>query len=350
MLALKLAIAGTLNLRSDEAYVWTWSEENALSFLDHPPMIAWFARLGTALFGQNLLGVRLPTIVALLASELLLADTVRRRTGSLVAGLSVVLMMEASIYFGVTGVSLEPSVPMILFLSLMFWGLGRLEETEDGRWWLLVGLAGGLALLSKYIALLFVPAVLMFVLVPRANRKWVLTAWPWLAVLLAIVAFSPVLIWNAQHDWASFRFQGVRVTEGAGFQPGTVRELPHGQPCCHRTDPRAGSDCRCGDRGMAGAAARRRHGPGAGSRVCHHPRLPHGALVHVDHQHHLARGDVAVRHCRHGDAARGANRALVAAAGGRRGADEPAALAGVRLPPPRQSQPDRRRQRPCGAR
>ncbi len=217
VLALKLAIAGTLNLRSDEAYVWTWSEENALSFLDHPPMIAWFARLGTALFGQNLLGVRLPTIVALLASELLLADTVRRRTGSLVAGLSVVLMMEASIYFGVTGLSLEPSVPMILFLSLMFWGLGRLEETEDGRWWLLVGMAGGLALLSKYIALLFMPAVLLFVLVPRTNRKWMLTAWPWLAVLLAIVVFSPVLIWNAQHDWASFRFQGVRVTEGRDF-------------------------------------------------------------------------------------------------------------------------------------
>lgn len=220
VLALKLAIAATLNLRSDEAYVWTWSEESALSFLDHPPMIAWFARLGTTLFGQNLLGVRLPTIMALLASELLLADIVRRRTGSLVAALAVVLMMEASVYFGVTGMSLEPSAPMILFLSLMFWGLCRLEETDDGRWWLLVGLAGGLALLSKYIALLFVPAVLIFVLAPKANRKWVLTAWPWLAVLLAIVAFSPVLIWNAQHDWASFRFQGVRVTEARQFSLG----------------------------------------------------------------------------------------------------------------------------------
>ncbi|WP_421759438.1 glycosyltransferase family 39 protein [Devosia sp.] len=220
VLALKLAIAGTLNLRSDEAYVWTWSHENALSFLDHPPMIAWFARLGTALFGQNLLGVRLPIIVALLISELLLADIVRRRTGSLGVGLAVALMMEASVYFGVTGVSLEPSLPMILFLSLMFWGLCRLEETDDGRWWLLVGLAGGLALLSKYIALLFVPAVLIFVLVPKANRKWVLTAWPWLAVLLAIAAFSPVLIWNAQHDWASFRFQGVRVTEARDFSLG----------------------------------------------------------------------------------------------------------------------------------
>jgi 4-amino-4-deoxy-L-arabinose transferase-like glycosyltransferase len=220
VLALKLTIAGTLNLRSDEAYVWVWSEENALSFLDHPPMIAWFARLGTALFGHNLLGVRLPVIVGLLASELLLADVVRRRTGSLGAALTVVLMMEASVYFGVTGVSLEPSQPMILFLSLMFWSLCRLEETDDGRWWLLVGLCGGLALLSKYIALLFVPAVLIFVLVPRANRKWVMTAWPWLAVLLAIAAFSPVLIWNAQHDWASFRFQGVRVTEARNFSLG----------------------------------------------------------------------------------------------------------------------------------
>ena len=217
ILVLKLAVAATLNLRSDEAYVWVWSQEAALSFLDHPPMIAYFARLGTAVFGQNLLGVRLPGFVGLALAELLLADIVRRRTGSLGTAFAVILAMEATVYFGVTGAILEPSLPMILFISLMFWGLCRLEETDDGRWWMLVGVAGGLALLSKYIALLFVPAVVVFIVLPRHNRKWLATIWPWLAVLLALAVFSPVLWWNSQHDWASFRFQGVRVTGTRGF-------------------------------------------------------------------------------------------------------------------------------------
>src|SRR5947208_259016 len=52
--------ATTIELRVDEAYYWTWSKEGAISFLDHPPLIAWFIRLSTSLFGDNNFGVRFP--------------------------------------------------------------------------------------------------------------------------------------------------------------------------------------------------------------------------------------------------------------------------------------------------
>ena len=58
MTAMRLIYAGVLELRTDEAYYWTWSKESVLSFLDHPPMIAWFIRFGTAIFGDSNLGVR----------------------------------------------------------------------------------------------------------------------------------------------------------------------------------------------------------------------------------------------------------------------------------------------------
>ena len=45
MTALRIAYAQLMELRTDEAYYWTWSKEHALSFLDHPPMIAWLIRL-----------------------------------------------------------------------------------------------------------------------------------------------------------------------------------------------------------------------------------------------------------------------------------------------------------------
>ncbi|HVI64435.1 MAG TPA: glycosyltransferase family 39 protein, partial [Bradyrhizobium sp.] len=74
MTALRIAFAQLMELRTDEAYYWTWSKEHALSFLDHPPMIAWFIRFGTAIFGDTAFGARFAGILAMLMTQLLLAD------------------------------------------------------------------------------------------------------------------------------------------------------------------------------------------------------------------------------------------------------------------------------------
>src|SRR3954462_11671994 len=92
--------AGVIELRTDEAYYWTWSKEQVLCFLDHPPMIAWFIRFGTSLFGDTNLGVRVAGIVAMAVTQLLLADIVRRLTHSMRAVALAVLMMEAALYYG----------------------------------------------------------------------------------------------------------------------------------------------------------------------------------------------------------------------------------------------------------
>ncbi|MGY3470388.1 hypothetical protein ACVW0I_007259 [Bradyrhizobium sp. LM6.11] len=78
MTLLRIVYASAIELRTDEAYYWTWSQETALSFLDHPPGIAWLIRFGTAIFGDTTLGVRFGGIVAMLVMQLLLADIVRR--------------------------------------------------------------------------------------------------------------------------------------------------------------------------------------------------------------------------------------------------------------------------------
>jgi 4-amino-4-deoxy-L-arabinose transferase-like glycosyltransferase len=69
MTTLRVIYACVIDLRTDEAYYWTWSKENVLSFLDHPPMIAWFIRLGTAIFGDTNFGVRFAGIVAMLVTQ-----------------------------------------------------------------------------------------------------------------------------------------------------------------------------------------------------------------------------------------------------------------------------------------
>jgi hypothetical protein len=208
---LRVIYASLIDLRTDEAYYWTWSKESVLCFLDHPPMIAWFIRFGTAIFGDTNFGVRFAGILAMLVTQLLLADIVRRVTHDVRAIMLAVLMPEAALYYGLLMAKVSPDVALIPFAVAMVWALIRLNESGDGRWWLAAGVFGGLALLSKFTVVMLIPAVLAFMLVPDWRRRWLRSPYPWLAALIALVLFLPVLIWNAQHDWASFRFQLVRA-------------------------------------------------------------------------------------------------------------------------------------------
>ncbi len=223
--AMRLIYAGVIELRTDEAYYWTWSKESVLSFLDHPPGIAWSIRFGTAIFGDTNLGVRFSGIVAMLVTQLLLADIVRRVTHDFRAIAFALLMPEAALYYGLLMAKVAPDTAMIPFAVAMLWSLVRLHESGNPRWWLAAGLFAGLAALSKLTVIMLLPAVLAFALVPDWRRRWLLSPWPWVAALIAVTVFAPVLIWNSQHDWASFRFQFVRAVATHGWSLRTVGEF-----------------------------------------------------------------------------------------------------------------------------
>jgi 4-amino-4-deoxy-L-arabinose transferase-like glycosyltransferase len=80
-------------------------------------------------------------------------------------------------------------------------------------------------MLSKFTAIMLLPAIAAFTLVPDWRRRWLLSPWPWLAALIAVIVFLPVLIWNAEHDWASFRFQFVRAVATHPLSFRTVGEF-----------------------------------------------------------------------------------------------------------------------------
>jgi 4-amino-4-deoxy-L-arabinose transferase-like glycosyltransferase len=123
-----------------------------------------------------------------------------------------ILMPEAALYYGLLMAKVAPDVALIPFAMAMVWALVRLSESGDGRWWLAAGLFAGLSLSAKLTAIMLLPAVGAFLLVPDWRTRWLLSPYPYLAVLIAVLVFSPVLIWNAQHDWASFKFQFVRAS------------------------------------------------------------------------------------------------------------------------------------------
>lgn len=225
LVTLQVVYAATADLRTDEAYYWTFSKENVLSYLDHPPMIAWVVRFGTAIFGDTNFGARFGGLLAMWIAAALLGDIVWRLTRDRSAVVLAVLMPLVAPEYGLFASRILPDVALIPFSLAMVWSLVRLTQSNDGRWWLAAGLFGGLALLSKYTAIFFAPAILAFLLVPPWRVRWLRSPYPWIAVVIAVLVFSPVLIWNWQHDWASFKFQFIRAGADHGLSARTVGDF-----------------------------------------------------------------------------------------------------------------------------
>ena len=224
--SVRLAAAALIPLAPDEAYYWVWSRDLQPGYLDHPPMVALWIRAGTALVGAAPLGVRLLGPLSAALGSCLLFDAANRMFPGRSCGLTAVLLLNATLILGVGAVIMTPDTPLLFFWTAALWAAVR---TSGGpRWWLAVGAFAGGALLSKYTAILLPAGLGVFVLVSRSRD--LRTVWPFLGLALSGLLFLPVVVWNADHGWASFLKQGGRATD---WQParaaGFIAELVLGQ-------------------------------------------------------------------------------------------------------------------------
>ena len=204
----RLLVADLLPLSPDEAYYWTWSRALAPGYLDHPPMVAVWAWAGTALLGDTALGVRLLAPLGAACGTLLLADAARVLVPG--AGLRTAVLLNATLMLGAGAVTMTPDTPLLFFWIAAAWALARLAAGGGAGWWLVAGIAAGLAFDSKYTAALLGPAAALLMLAPGLRHWWRHPA-PWLGAVLAGACTAPVLLWNAGHGWASLLKQGGRV-------------------------------------------------------------------------------------------------------------------------------------------
>jgi 4-amino-4-deoxy-L-arabinose transferase-like glycosyltransferase len=209
---LRLVLAGTLPLAPDEAYYWLWSRHLQAGYFDHPPMVAIFIRIGTATFGATPFGIRLIAPLAAAAGSLLLWRAAEDFCPDRHAGLIAAGLFNATIIAGVGAILITPDTPLLLFWTATLAGIGRLLKTRDPRWWLAIGAAAGLALLSKYTAGLLFAGIGLWLLTTKAGRSALRTPWPWAGLALALLIFAPNIAWNHAHGWISYFKQGGRVT------------------------------------------------------------------------------------------------------------------------------------------
>lgn len=236
-LLLRLLYLGQAELIFDEMYYWTYTLYPALSYLDHPPLTAWLIAIGTTIAGDTAFGVRwMHLVLAPLALVLAYAygkamsvgnsantaSVGRMRVGKTISGRTVGLMSALLVaivpaWFA-SGFLMVTDAPQLVAWLAALYGFQRvlIENRADG--WVIAALGMGLGLLSKYTIAFLAPAVLIFMLLHPPARRWLWNWRTWLAGFVALLLFSPVLIWNLQNDWASFAFQTTRrIDEQASF-------------------------------------------------------------------------------------------------------------------------------------
>ncbi|MFG1291266.1 ArnT family glycosyltransferase [Xanthobacter versatilis] len=218
---LRIAFAAATGLGNDESYTVVTSRAVALSYFDHPPMAWWLARFAAWLTGSEAPAVvRAPFIVFSALSTVLMYRLTARLFDPW-AGVLAALMMACAPVLGVTSASwVLPDGPLIAFLLAGTLVLARVLFEPDAHpaGWLLAGLLGGLAMLSKYHGVFFFAGTLLFLVTSPRHRFWLGRVWPYAGALVALAVVSPVLIWNIQNDFISLSFQAGRAA-AARFHP-----------------------------------------------------------------------------------------------------------------------------------
>lgn len=213
----RLASAPLVGLGVDESYTVAISRQWDLSYFDHPPLHQWILEAFAPLLGAGR-WLRLPFVALSVATSLLLFFLTRRMFGARAAVWATAVFNLAGFFTVAAGSWILPDGPLDLCLvaaALCLTGVLFPEPeaaTSAAAWraWMGAGFWIGLAALSKYQAVLFGTGLVLFLVTSRLHRKWLAHPAPWAAGVLALVIFSPVLVWNAQHEWISFRFQGGR--------------------------------------------------------------------------------------------------------------------------------------------
>lgn len=203
---LLLIFSPTTILTLDSYYYWEWSRHLALSYFDGPPMIAYLIKISTLLFGDTLFALGIVGITITALTSLVIYKTAR-----------VFLQQEASfiamlLWLFSPDVSLDLlkqttyDLPLTLFWALTVYSAIKYINYNKIRDLYFTAVYIGLMLLSKYSGIVLVLGILIFLLTSR-YRFLFKTYHLYLSMLLTVIIFSPVIIWNSQHDWQSFVYQ-----------------------------------------------------------------------------------------------------------------------------------------------
>ncbi|MEE9408112.1 MAG: glycosyltransferase family 39 protein [Polaribacter sp.] len=207
----RLLLLPFMGLMPQDAYYYLYGQNLSLSYFDHPGMIGYILRLFTDIFGQSIFVVKFADFVITsltilsfykLASYFLSKQKLQRS----------IVLLASTIFISILSFNSTPDVPLLLFWTLSLICLYKAIFEEKKVFFILGGIAMGLAFNSKYTALLLQIGLIAFVVFSNKYRKLLLSPWFWLSLIISIAVTFPVWYWNYQNEFASFAFQSSERT------------------------------------------------------------------------------------------------------------------------------------------
>ena len=174
-------------------------------FVAYPPFTPFIERIGLALFGLNMAGLRLFSVLAQAAVIVLAGLMARDLDGSRLAQVTAALAVAFSAVPLFEGTEFQYTSFSYFWWILLCWFVIRLLKSENPRWWLAIGTCAGLALLTKYSVVFFVAGLLVGLALTQ-ERRYLACRWFWLGVAIAFLLILPNFIWLVRHDFVSYHF------------------------------------------------------------------------------------------------------------------------------------------------
>ena len=200
-----------MGLMPQDAYYYLYGQNLSLSYFDHPGMIGYILRIFTEIFGQSIFSIKFADFVITsltilsfykLASYFLSQQKLQR----------AIVLLASTLFVSILSFNSTPDVPLLLFWTLSLICLYKAIFEKKGWYWILGGIAMGLAFNSKYTALLLQIGLIAFLLFSNKHRKLFLKPCVWISLSISVIVSLPVWFWNYQNEFASFAFQSSERT------------------------------------------------------------------------------------------------------------------------------------------
>ena len=216
----RLAVGALTGLGVDESYMVVAGRRLAAGYLDHPPAAWWLSWAAAHMAGSEAaIVVRLPFIALFALSTWLMYRLTASLFTPAAGGWAALFLNLSPVLALAAGGWVLPDGPLdCALLGFALCLVHAMQERSGWRWWLGAGLCAGLAMDSKYNAVLPLAGAALYLATAPRHRFWLARPQPYAAVTLALAVFAPVMLWNAAHGWASFAFQGDRAG-GARLHP-----------------------------------------------------------------------------------------------------------------------------------
>ncbi|HXZ81346.1 MAG TPA: glycosyltransferase family 39 protein [Terriglobales bacterium] len=228
-----LLTGGRYGFHRDELATLDDARHLAWGYVAYPPVTPFFARLSLVVFGTSLAGFRvfaaLAQALAVLLTGLMARELGGRRGAQLVAAVAA-----TPFCLGAGALMQYVSFDYLCWVLVAYFVL-RLLRSDDPRWWLAIGSAIGLGMMSKYTMVFLVAGLVVGVVITDA-RRYLTSKWLWCGVALSLLIFLPNLIWQAQHHFISLEFlrhihaRDVRIGRTKNFLPRQLELTMFGFP------------------------------------------------------------------------------------------------------------------------